>query len=71
TTESADVPDNTYADGQRANRACQLLENFSEATGTPFFLAVGLTKPHLPFVAPQKYWDLYNREDFKMPANKG
>ena len=71
TTESADVPDDTYADGQRANRACKLLENFSEATATPFFLAVGLTKPHLPFVAPQKYWDLYDREDFKMPANKG
>jgi arylsulfatase A-like enzyme len=33
------------------------------ATKKPFFMAVGFRKPHLPFVSPKKYWDLYNRED--------
>jgi arylsulfatase A-like enzyme len=36
---------------------------------TPFFLAVGFNKPHLPFVAPKKYWDLYDRETITLPEN--
>ena len=34
----------------------------------PYFMAVGFHKPHLPFVAPKKYWDLYNREDMQLAA---
>ena len=72
TTESADVNDNAYADGKRARRAAKILKGLSEAKDKkPFFLAVGFTKPHLPFNAPKKYWDLYDRADFKMPPNKG
>ncbi|MGI9429985.1 MAG: sulfatase, partial [Bythopirellula sp.] len=37
--------------------------------GQPFFLAVGFHKPHLPFCAPQKYWDLYERAIIPLPAN--
>ena len=35
-------------------------------SGKPFFLAVGYTKPHLPFVAPKKYWDLYDRNNISI-----
>jgi arylsulfatase A-like enzyme len=57
--ESAVVPDNTYSDGSIADTAVEMLR---EAQGKPFFLAVGFLKPHLPFIAPKKYWDLYERD---------
>jgi len=61
--EAADVPDNRYADGVIADEAIVRLRAAKER-GVPFFLAVGFLKPHLPFVAPQKYWDLHAREKF-------
>ena len=71
-TESADVHDDTYLDGKRAAQATRILEDLAANTGPeqPFFLAVGFAKPHLPFVAPQKYWNLYQRADFSMPTNQ-
>ncbi len=60
-TECLDVPDDAYADGALANYNIALLEKFSKSK-KPFFLTVGFHKPHLPFVAPKKYWDLYDRE---------
>ena len=70
-TESAEVDDDAYVDGKRAQKAVELLAELAKQPDQPFFLAVGMTKPHLPFVAPKKYWDLYNRNDFKMPKNTG
>ena len=72
-TELADVEDQTYIDGKRAHKAADLLSELAKDTdrSEPFFLAVGLAKPHLPFVAPKKYWDLYQRDQFKMPSNTG
>ena len=70
-TELADVPDDTYIDGKRAARAVEVLDQLANSEGKPFFLAVGFTKPHLPFVAPKKYWDLYDRDSFSMPPNSG
>lgn len=70
-TECAPVDDDSYSDGQLAARAVASLEELAEETDQPFFLAVGFTKPHLPFTAPQTYWDLYQRSDFAMPANRG
>ncbi len=64
--EWADVPDNAYSDGSIADAAIGMLQ---EAKDKPFFLAVGFYKPHLPFIAPKKYWDLYRREDIPMAAN--
>ncbi|MFT5127059.1 MAG: iduronate 2-sulfatase, partial [Rhodothermales bacterium] len=71
TTEMADVPDDTYRDGKIARRTSDMLRQLARSPDSPFFLAVGFTKPHLPFVAPKKYWDLYQRSDFAMPSNAG
>ncbi len=59
-TECMDVPDDAYNDGALAKAGCRLLEKLA-AGKKPFFLSVGFQKPHLPFVAPKKYWDLYDR----------
>lgn len=67
-TEAADVPDNKYGDGMIADEAIQRLEAAKQKPEEPFFLAVGFLKPHLPFVAPKKYWDLYDPSSFKLPA---
>jgi len=59
-TEGCDVPDNAYHDGGVAQTAAVRIQEFA-GEERPFFLAVGFVKPHLPFVAPKKYWDLYDR----------
>jgi iduronate 2-sulfatase len=61
--ESADVADDAYPDGKSTNYAIRYLEEAS-AENRPFFVALGLTKPHLPFCAPKKYWDIYNDTEF-------
>lgn len=66
--ESADVPDTAYADGEIAERAIADLNRLKEKQ-EPFFLAVGFLKPHLPFVAPKKYWDLYDHAAIQLPSN--
>lgn len=64
--EAADVPDNAYPDGQIADEAIRRLQRAAESPDQPFFLAVGFMKPHLPFCAPRKYWDLYDRNSFSL-----
>ena len=64
-TECADVPDETYADGALTKLAIKSLEKLSKVD-KPFFLAVGFHKPHLPFVSPKKYWDLYDRNKIEI-----
>lgn len=66
--EIADVPDHAHADGQIADEAIKRLRAAKEKPDTPLFLAVGFLKPHLPFSAPKKYWDLYRRDRFALPA---
>jgi arylsulfatase A-like enzyme len=65
--ESADVPDDTYTDGKTSRLAAKTLAELKQK-GKPFFLAVGMAKPHLPFVAPKKYWDLYDPAEIYVPA---
>ena len=45
------------------------LEALDRLKDEAFFLAVGLVKPHLPFCAPKKYWDLYDPEKITLPEN--
>lgn len=59
-TECMDVPDNTYSDGANAIAGAKMMEKLAKGKN-PFFLSVGFSKPHLPFIAPKKYWDLYDR----------
>ena len=59
--------DSELPDGATANEAVKRLAAF-KAKGEPFFLAVGFLKPHLPFVAPKKYWDLYDPNSIPLPA---
>ena len=44
------------------------MDQVSDDTSKPFFLAIGFKRPHLPFVAPKKYWDLYDREAIQLAA---
>ncbi len=67
--EGADVPDNTFQDGKVAELAITTLQTL-KAKSEPFFLAVGFVKPHLPFVSPKKYWDLYDPAKIQLAPNK-
>ena len=66
-SECADVDDDAYSEGILANRAVERLEEFA-ASGEPFFLGLGFKCPHLPFSAPKRYWDLYDRTQFEDDA---
>lgn len=67
--EWADVPDTAYDDGKLALRAIADLKRLKRQ-GKPFFLACGFWKPHLPFNAPKKYWDLYDRSKIPVAPNR-
>lgn len=69
--ENADVTDDAYADGVIAADAVKTIQRLADAEH-PFFLAVGFMKPHSPYNAPKKYWDLYDRADMQAmgPTNR-
>jgi len=62
-----DAPADQFIDGDINKRGITLLREMA-ADSRPFFLAVGYKKPHLPFVVPKKYFDLYDRESFELEA---
>jgi arylsulfatase A-like enzyme len=64
--EAADVPDSAYPDGCNTDYAIKQLNRLKDKS---FFIAMGLYKPHLPFNAPKKYWDMYKPEDIKLADN--
>ncbi len=63
--DSADVEDEAYKDGRASKYAMEALHKLKD---DKFLMFVGLSKPHLPFNAPKKYWDLYNRNNFEIPS---
>lgn len=68
--ESPDVEDIEYADGRVAAETIKRLQSAKERRdkdGTPFFIIAGFARPHLPFSAPKKYWDLYDPGQLPMP----
>jgi iduronate 2-sulfatase len=66
--ECRDVPDTAYFDGRVANTAIEALRQLGRRD-RPFFLAVGFWKPHTPFNAPKRYWDLYDRQAIPVPRD--
>ena len=67
--ECIDTPDNAYGDGKVAENTIADLRALKES-GEPFFLACGFIRPHLPFYAPKKYWDLYDEAALPIADNQ-
>jgi iduronate 2-sulfatase len=65
--EAPEVEDEAYADGRVAAETNQRLQAAAKKADQPFFIACGFARPHLPFVAPKKYWDLHNPAKLPMP----
>lgn len=66
--EMADVLDSVYRDGKLALKVIKDLKKLKKS-GESFFLTMGVHKPHLPFTAPKKYWDMYNRDSISLPES--
>jgi iduronate 2-sulfatase len=67
--ELPDVADDAYPDGETAQKTIKDLQRLKQE-GKPFFLACGFLKPHMPFYAPKKYWDLYQRDTIPLAPNR-
>ncbi len=68
--ESPVADDHEYADGRVALETIKRLRAGTERRkkdGTPFFIAAGFVRPHLPFSVPKKYWDLFEPAKLPMP----
>jgi arylsulfatase A-like enzyme len=66
--EAGEVHDEGYPDGLNTLEAIKQLQKLKKE-GDPFLLALGFYKPHLPFNAPKKYWDMYERDKIPMAEN--
>ncbi|QYY36767.1 sulfatase [Ruficoccus sp. ZRK36] len=67
-TEAADVPDNAYPDGRVTDRAIEVIHELKDE---PFFLYIGYQRPHRPFTAPKKYFDMYADKELSFPGPGG
>lgn len=66
--EWSDAPIEQYPDDRMTTKCIEDLKRLKEM-GTPFFLGAGYVRPHLPFNAPQRFWDLYDRDNINIPDN--
>jgi iduronate 2-sulfatase len=66
--ENPDVSDEAYADGRVAAETVRRLQAAKDRN-EPFFIVAGFARPHLPFSAPKKYWDLYDAGKFQLASN--
>ena len=67
---SPDCDDDALVDGDITLKALAELRDFAKQPEQPFFLGVGFINPHVPWVAPKRYYDLYRHADIKLPANR-
>lgn len=68
-TEIGMADDDAYFDGAQTTLAIKKMKELATQKN-PFFLSVGYYRPHLPFNAPKKYWDLYNRDSIPLADNQ-
>ncbi|QDS98490.1 sulfatase [Adhaeretor mobilis] len=68
--ESADVPDQAYRDGYNTDLAIATMKDMAENSDKPFFLGLGFYKPHLNFIAPKRYWDMYDRDQIPLAEHR-
>lgn len=68
--EAPEVDDDALTDGGTTIEGIKVLKELALKPEQPFFLAIGFANPHVPWVSPKKYWDLYNPADLKLPDNQ-
>lgn len=67
--QSPEVADDHLFEGRMTNEVLKQLAEVRETKEKPFFFAVGYRRPHLPFVAPKRYFDLYEKNDSWLAPN--
>lgn len=68
--DNPEVGDDDLLDGDTTKNAIESLKELAAKRDQPFFLGVGYANPHVPWVAPKKYWDLYRSADIPLPDNR-
>lgn len=68
--EAVECDDDALLDGNTAANAIEQLREHAKNPAQPFFLAVGFANPHVPWISPKKYWDLYDPAKFTLASNE-
>ena len=66
--EYPDVDDYAYNDGKITQKALKKMKQL-KSEEKPFFMAIGYVSPHLPFIQPKKYWDMYKHDKVPLAKN--